>query len=249
MGIAIVIPSHLRAGRVLAKKAIAGAVLCVEASQAEKYRRHNPEMEIVAHPDAVRGLSLKRQWIYQRFGDVVMVDDDVHYFQRCYRLHGECRMSAEEARSAVEATAETCRRLGGYLFGLANTANQMHFNASKPFRLTGFINGCCLGLLAGSRLFFHGEAVAVEDFFVSALNAHYHRFCFVDTSFGPHQVDTFKGIGGQAAFRSTATECADLRFLQRMFGAAAQPKAAIRNRFGKQVPSSSAAARTLRLPF
>jgi hypothetical protein len=235
---------------VLALKAVAGAVLCVPEPQAADYRAAHPGAEVVTHPDSVVGLSLKRQWVYEKFGDVFMLDDDVPALIRTYGLAPSTRgrLSPDEARAAIEATAETARALGAYLFGFAATGDQRTYSPQAPFRLTGYCNGCALGLLAGSKLWFHPEAVAVEDFWVSGLNAHHHRFAFFDTRFAAIQKATFANPGGLAEHRTPATEEADYKFLRRMFGDAVRLKTHD-ERFGRRARRSSAWARKMVLPY
>ena len=80
--IKIVIPSMGRADRVLTKDAISNAVLCVPESEEAAYREHNPGMEILTHPDTLKGLTLKRQFIYEHFPNSFQIDDDIKHLGR-----------------------------------------------------------------------------------------------------------------------------------------------------------------------
>ena len=82
MEVKIVIPSHRRADRVKTLGVAPGAILCVPKAQEGAYRKHNPGAELSAHPDDVIGLAAKRNWICERFGDVMMLDDDLTRFSR-----------------------------------------------------------------------------------------------------------------------------------------------------------------------
>ena len=75
--VAIVIPTHGRAGSVSTFKVFPMAILCVAESQEKLYREAYPDKEIVVHPDSIKGLASKRQWIYDYWGDVFQVDDDI----------------------------------------------------------------------------------------------------------------------------------------------------------------------------
>lgn len=55
----IVIPSYKRADRVLTKEICKDVILCVPESQEEDYKNYNPDVEIVCHPDSVKGLPAK----------------------------------------------------------------------------------------------------------------------------------------------------------------------------------------------
>ena len=83
MEIKIVIPSHKRWDRILTTKVV-DAIVCIPESQEDMYKEHNPDVELVTHPDSVVGLTLKRQWIYEHFKNVLMLDDDITEFKRVY---------------------------------------------------------------------------------------------------------------------------------------------------------------------
>lgn len=81
MSLNIVIPSYKRADCVLAKDLVANPIICVAESESGAYKEFNPECEIVTHPDSVKGLPAKRNWMVQHFGELFMLDDDVYEFQ------------------------------------------------------------------------------------------------------------------------------------------------------------------------
>src|SRR5437868_9036482 len=182
MGLTVVIPSAGRADRVKSVKAIRADVLCVPESEAEAYRRRGYGVEVVAHPDTIRGLAPKRQWIADRFGDVFMVDDDVRTFVRLWlpTFRRDYRLTPAEARDAAEATYETATELGAFLFGFAFFGDTRLFRPQRPMMLTGYVNGACFGLRAASKLRFRTDVTAVEDLALSGLNAYHHRYLFVD---------------------------------------------------------------------
>ena len=247
MEVKIVVPSHRRADKVKTPSLVPGAVLCVPAAQEADYRSHNPNSEILAHPDNIVGLSAKRNWIYQRFGDVMMLDDDLTRFSRLYLEPNSLRSSRvtpEETVAIIQNTAYMAKQLGAYVFGFSSVADARNFKPQKPFRLTGYCNGSSFGLLKWSKIFFHKEAVAVEDYFASLVNAYYHRYAFFDLRFGFVQQRTFKNLGGQAEFRSTKSEEQDSKFLRRMFGEAVQQRPPV-----KRGKPSHEYQRVIKLPF
>ena len=73
----VVCPTHGRAGQVLVLKLLPDIALVVAESQQPAYAEAHPEIELIVHPDSVRGIAPKRQWIVDTLGDVVMFDDDV----------------------------------------------------------------------------------------------------------------------------------------------------------------------------
>jgi hypothetical protein len=229
MDVRVVIPSHRRADRVRTTKVVPNAAICVPKSQEAEYRRHNRGVEIIVHPDDVTGLALKRNWICEKFGDVMMLDDDLTRFSRLYIEANSLRTSRitpETTYQIIQQTARTARALGAHLFGFSSVADARNYKPQRPFRLTGYCNGSSFGLLKGSRVFFHKEAVAVEDYFASLVNAYHHRYAFFDLRYGFVQERTFKNRGGQSEFRSMRSEEADYKFLKRIFGNAIEQRPA-----------------------
>ena len=227
MEIPVIIPSHKRANRVETAKIVPGAIICVAKSQEQDYRRYNPESEICAHPDTVIGLAPKRNWIYRHFGSVMMLDDDLTSFRRMYPGPNDLRstrIDPVQTVKIIQRTAEMAKELGAFLFGFSPVADGRNYKPQQPFKLTGYCNGSSFGLLKGSKVFFHHDAVAVEDYFASLVNAYYHRYAFFDVRYGFMQERTFKNPGGQAEFRSVKTEEQDFKFLRRMFGDVVQKR-------------------------
>ena len=197
----IVIPSMGRAERVLTKNAIANAKICVPESQAKLYAEYNPELEIVTHPDSLKGLTLKRQFIHEKFKNVFMLDDDIDCISR-FQYIGNC-----------------ARLAGAYLFGISKEVNPLSYNDMKPIELTGVLNGD-IGMLEGSELFFHELAKVSEDYWISAYNAYLYRYCWIDKRFAAKGKDTFGNTGGCSNIRTKDQEREDTLFLRKMFGEA-----------------------------
>jgi hypothetical protein len=242
-------PTAGRADRVKAVKAIQGDLLCVPASEARAYESRRYGVEVVAHPNTLRGLAAKRQWIADKFGDVFMVDDDVRAFVRLWlpTYRRDYRPTAQEARDAAEATHETAKEMGVYLFGFAFFGDTRLFRRQKPFLLTGYVNGCCFGLRAGSKLKFRTDVVAVEDMALSGMNAYHDHYLFVDQRFGPRQEKTFAIPGGQALHRTAETVRRDTETLRRLIGAAVVEKR-VSPKIGK-TRHRTVAQRSLRILF
>lgn len=219
MELKIVIPSHKRWANVRTTSAIEGVTLCIPESQRRMYEACNPGIELVTHPDAVVGLVRKRQWILEHFGDVFMVDDDIDAVRRMYAERGETlEVPPAQARAVIEAAADCARQLGIFFFGFSNKPNPMYFNALEPIKLSGWINGCAFGVLKGSKLWYNADITCNCDYWISALNAHYHRMAWIDERFYFAQADTFVGRGGQAEHRNLEAERKDFELLQRVFG-------------------------------
>ena len=223
----VVIPSDGRADAVLTR--CDGALLFVPESQGPAYREHNPGYSIETHPDdAFRNLAMKRQAIYQRWGDVFMIDDDIAFVSRLY-LSGNPRehhLSPTEIAALIQITAENARAAGCHLFGFSNHPNAKHYYPHRPITLTTYINACAFGLLRSEKLYFTERTTAAESHWINLLNAALHRKSWTDSRFCFAQApnSTFFRPGGQTAHRTTQSELADTIFLRRMFGQAVQAK-------------------------
>lgn len=125
--IPVVVPSAGRAAGLSTHKAFAEIIVCIPESELGQYRQFHPDLEYVTHPDSLKGLTLKKQWIYEKFGDVFLTDDDVRDVHRRARIEGEpVRLTGKEANDVVDATAESARNLGVYLFGFSRETHPGH---------------------------------------------------------------------------------------------------------------------------
>lgn len=241
--IKIVIPSHNRWESITTHKVIKNSVVCIAKSQVQKYRNLHPDMEIIEHPDTVVGLSAKRQWIYEKFGDVFMVDDDITAIS-CVFAKKTRKLSPEQTFEIIQNAYHFCIEAGIYLFGFSKNPNPIAYDVFKPIKLTGGINGSNFGIRKNKNLFFNHESVAVEDYWISGLNAFFNRKCYIDLRFCFVQKDTFHNVGGLSNFRTLESEKKDTLFLRKKFGEAIQIKnstklAKVFHQYG----------RTLTLPF
>lgn len=240
----IVIPSHKRHDRVLTTSAVYSAILCVEASQASLYRACNPDIEIVTHPDSVKGLALKRDWIIKHFGSVFMLDDDVTAMKRVYTEKGEeTTVEPDTAKAIIEQSAYNCRQAGFYAFGFSTAPSPIAYNSLNPIQLSGYFTGCAHGVLKGSKLWYNPEIICNEDYWISALNAYEHRGGWKDTRFYFAQKDTFVNRGGLAEFRNIDAEEKDFKLLQQVFGS---DVVSLRNEKSSKAHQFQ---KTLKLPF
>jgi len=213
-----------RADRVLTTKAINHAILCVPEAEAADYALHNPNIEILTHPDSLKGLTLKRQFIYEHHPNVFMIDDDIKNIGRLYVEKGENTvLDADEAYDVVQYIGNCAKLAGCYLFGISKETNPLAYNEMQPIWLNGVVNGD-IGLLEGSKLFFHEMAKVSEDYWISAYNAYIHRYCWIDKRFSAVGVKTFGNTGGCANIRTTEQEKEDTLFLRKMFGEAIRLK-------------------------
>lgn len=240
----IVIPTHGRAGHVDTLGLVPEAILCVAESQAPAYRQAHPTAEIDTHPDSVVGLAAKRNWMHARYGSMFMFDDDMLRMVDVSRVGNEpVEVPPARVVPVIRRTADNCRESGAYVFGFNDQQNPLRFNPQQPFKLTGFMIGGAMGVLAGSGLWWHPDCLQ-DDWWLMLLNAHFHRkvwvdlrYCFTTRPLGTHP-------GGQGHQRTADRSRAGMRILRRAFGSVVQVN---RDRgFGKMMDD---AVPDVKLPF
>lgn len=216
----IVVPTHGRAGRVDTLGLVPEAILCVAESQAAAYRAAYPKAAIDVHPDSVVGLAAKRNWMYERYGSMFTMDDDMLKMLDVSRQPGDpVEVPRERVVPVIHRTAENCHELGAYVFGFNQMPNPMRFSPQQPFALTGLVIGGATGLLAGSGLWWHPECLQ-DDFWLMLLNAHFHRKVWIDLRYCITMRPLGINPGGQGHQRTVARQQVGMRILQRAFGSA-----------------------------
>ena len=215
----VLIASHKRAEKITTHKRVANSIICIPESQLGEYRERCPETEIVCHPDSVIGLSWKRQWMFDYFGDAFHLDDDLLYMKRIYSEVGEKdKLTPEEIYEVIQCTAWMAKQAGVYLWGFNTSGKPFTYSALQPIQMSGYVNTCAFGLMKGSKLFFRPEQRFQEDYWISGLNAYYNRKILRDNRFYFHFGETWTGTGGLAEFRNMETLENTLHELQGFFG-------------------------------
>ena len=149
-----------------------------------------------------------------------MLYDDIYYLLKLYNYKGEEGIirDRELAYNIIQNCYENAKQCECFLFGFSKETRPQFYNEFKPIELTGYVNGCALGLIKNKNLKFIKETIAVEDYYVSGLNAYYNRTAYIDMRYTFKQKATMKNLGGLASFRSLETERNDTLFLKKCFG-------------------------------
>lgn len=220
----IIIPTHGRAGLMRTHHLVPNiAKFCVAESQYPLYKAEYPHLNYVIHPDSVKGLAAKRQWIYDKFQDVFMMDDDMARIMDMgadtLANEGKPRqLSENRVLGIIEQSRDTALQMGIYLYGFLDTLDPIMYNVFDPFLFTGFVKGSNMGILPGSKLWFNPDIVSNEDVWISCLNMHHHRIMFINQRYGFSIIDTGRNPGGQSERRTTATLAKDKEILLQAFG-------------------------------
>lgn len=202
-------------------------ILVVDEKELDIYKEHHTDFEIITHKSLNR-LSEIRQFIYQKFGNVFMVDDDIVSVDRLYTLENK-NLTPAEINNLIQITYCRAKAVGAHLFGFNSDPNPVHYKSHKPFMMNGYINGCAMGLIKSQHLYFSKNTTACESHWINLLNAYHHRYLFIDKRFHFHQKpnSTFTLPGGQTGRRTLSSEKFDTMFLRRMFGESVGLKKAV----------------------
>ena len=199
--IKIVIPSYKRADKVLTKDIIKDAIICVPDSQKEEYAEYCPNNEIVCHPDEIKGLVPKRNWMVQKFGELFMMDDDIAGIQKVYgKMNDSALVDKDPERNykRVQELYDMAKCFGVHLFGFSPNFGPLYFNEFKPLRLDSKITGCAYGVIKSPNTWWPEDLKLKEDFWISGLVKYQERMILCDCRFYVCQKNTFDSGGGGA---------------------------------------------------
>jgi hypothetical protein len=217
----IVCPSHDRAETLSTHKAVAGIVVVVEESQKGAYLDANPGLEIETHPDSLRGIAAKRQWMYERWGDLFMLDDDISSVVFLGTESGKPeKVDPGSVRDRIIGLHDEAVSLGIVLYGFGVLPNPMYYEPQSPYKLAGNISGGAFGMRPSPHLYFHPGLVVFDDMWISALNAYYHRVILKDMRYQLVTAPMNVTPGGMAHERNTRTTAASRELLDLHFGTA-----------------------------
>lgn len=231
MSLPIVIPSHKRHDKVFAKKLVLNPIICIAESQADLYRQFNPECEIVTHPDDVIGLIPKRNWMAKHFGELFMIDDDVHAVKNLVVEKGEPGVirDPEKVTEIINSLYELACMLDVHLFGFTSRISPVMYDESGFYSLSKMITGCSYGVRYNKNVWWNEEIKLKEDFWISCYMKYKERRILTDLRYNFSQKSTFVNAGGLAAFRNQEEERRSILFIKKNFGDSIQLKGATNN--------------------
>lgn len=221
MSLSIVIPSYKRPERVLSKKLVSNPIICVSESELGVYSEMNPDCEIVCHPDSVKGLPAKRNWMVQHFGELFMLDDDVIEIQpQYYDSETSCHniTNPDIVRKIIERLYTISKMLNVHLFGFSKSQRPLFYDPAKPYVMDERVTGCSYGVIKSKNTFWPKELVLKEDFWISGYVKYTERMVLIDKRYAFKQKDTFVNPGGLAEFRNTDREKEAMIYIKRHFG-------------------------------
>lgn len=227
----IVIPSHKRHDKVLAKYLVNNPIICVEKSQEGIYREYNPDCEIVTHPDDVVGLIPKRNWMARHFGDLMMLDDDVHVVKTLLSEKGESGVlrDRDKITEIIESLYELACLMDIHLFGFTSAMSPVMYNEWGYYSLSKMITGCAYGVRYNKNVWWNEELRLKEDFWISCYMKYKERRILTDLRYNFSQKGTFVSAGGLASIRNQEEEKRSILFIKKHFGDTIKIKGASNN--------------------
>lgn len=219
MSCKIIIPSHKRPDRVISKRLVENPILCVPESQAAEYREHNPELEIVTHPDSVVGLPPKRNWMADHFGALFMVDDDLMKFTVNVTEHDETpeEYTPAQVNNVIYATHELAELMGIRLYGFGKLTHPAQYVEHSPLVLSRSVSPP-YGITNPENLYWNENLKLKEDYWISSLVKHLYRMTLIDLRYTFQAKATFKNPGGLSEFRNLKVERETSLMLRKHFG-------------------------------
>lgn len=243
MEIKIVIPSAGRPYEITAHTLVPNAIICIPESQYAEYKKAMPKNTVFdVHPDDMKGLWRKRNYIVEKYKNVFMLDDDVIKFIRM--LDNGRKVPPKTLYDWIQKNGNVAKDIGCYLFGFANMPSPLMYWAQAPIKLTGFINASAMGILEGLNIPFEEKFEGANDYYISAMNAYVHRMCYIDTRIAFGTKPTFKGAGGMASIRTRELDAKLNLQLKEYFGEAIRTK-----KGNKNYRVKSAGERSLHIPY
>lgn len=210
----IIIPSHKRSKKITTHKHLNNCIVCVPDSQVAEYKAIGT-FDVIGHPDNIIGISPKRRWIYAKFNDLFMVDDDLAFV---YSQITNKNITTP-IDSIINETHYITKNLGLKMYGYSRNVNPSTYSGLQLFKANGFINGGAMGLLPAENLQFPIDNVYMEDYYISLLNAYYYRACIIDLRYTFAFLESTKRVGGCSDYANrNETEKKSYFFMKKHFG-------------------------------
>ena len=221
----IIIPSSGRAQTIRTHKLLDKYLVCIPENEFKAYKKIIPQKRLIIHPDSIKGLVRKRNWILDNCMDdeaVVMIDDDI---TKIYNLSEIKALDKDKATELIYNTYYTAKEMGVYLFGWSNYHDTGWYNEFKPFVICcGYINGKAFGIRAGSSLRYDERFALKMDYDIALQNLFKYRMCFQNNMFGFAQEKTSRNRGGLSSIRTTIKQKEMIDLLKKKYGDIIQDK-------------------------
>jgi hypothetical protein len=211
----IVILSRGRSKTITSHRLFPGATLTCPESEVSEYEKTG--LEIVPHPDAVRGLGKLRTWILKRFTEeiLVMVDDDVIGVLYLGDLSPKEVRDPDYAYQVAVGAAVCAKDLGVGAFGFNQYGDVRKYLLNRPFVLNKWAGGV-IGVIGRDIPFLEHHLFRVDvDFFLE--NLLHKRIVWIENRFCFRQARD-RNLGGNSLCRTGGGIEEEFAFLKHKWG-------------------------------
>lgn len=149
----IAIPSANRAKNVLTAEWLKKASIFCPEDQAEDYKKHNPENEIIGVPLTYKNITQTRNFIIQHYqganadiSDVVMLDDDI----RAVGYHEANEMEQVNEDYFLDFCEDMflmCKELGTVVWGVNMQSDKKFYREYSPFSFNSVVCATLMGIV------------------------------------------------------------------------------------------------------
>lgn len=162
----------------------------------------------------------------KHFGDLFMIDDDVHNFVRLYVEHGERAAIRDKVKVTrlINELYEMACLLDVHLFGFTNSCAPVQYREDKWLSLQKTITGCAYGVRYDKNIWWNESLKLKEDFWISCYVKYTERKVLTDERYNFQQKGTFASQGGLASIRTQDEERRNILAMKRYFGDCIQLK-------------------------
>lgn len=167
----------------------------------------------------------------KHFGELFMIDDDVHAVKNLVVEKGEPGVirDPERVTEIINSLYELACMLDVHLFGFTSRISPVMYDESGFYSLSKMITGCSYGVRYNKNVWWNEEIKLKEDFWISCYMKYKERRILTDLRYNFSQKSTFVNAGGLAAFRNQEEERRSILFIKKNFGDSIQLKGATNN--------------------
>ena len=229
MKISVNAPSYRRADDVKTLAYLPYCRIWVDEGEAEEYRRHYPDADIIACPSGVQGnLCRVRNYIldeeFKRGMDVVLIiDDDLskveQYFYDAKNNFGYNvrKVDADEFLVFVQKYSLMAMELGAKFWGVNCNHDRMAYRHCTPFSTVAYIGGPFQCFLKGNRCRYDERLPLKEDYDMTLQQLNKERVVLRVNSYH-YCCKQSTNVGGCSSYRNREYEHEQLMTLQKKWG-------------------------------
>ncbi|KAA4919836.1 hypothetical protein F2010_19140, partial [Bacteroides fragilis] len=165
------------------------------------------------------------------FGELFMIDDDVHACKAICAEKGEPGRVKDKDRitNIIQSLFEMASMMDVHLFGFTSRISPVMYDESAFLSLSKMITGCSYGVIYNKNTWWNEEIRLKEDFWISCYMKYKERRILTDLRYNFEQKNTFINAGGLSSIRNQEEERRSILFIKKSFGDSILLKSATNN--------------------